>query len=427
MVKDNFVIKGDIVWSKTPQELQAVKDGFVVVVDGKSAGVFAELPEQYKNLEVLDYTGKLVIPGLVDAHIHAPQYAFRGTGMDLELLDWLDTYTFPEESKYVDLDYADKAYTIFADDLKNSATTRAVVFATRFVPSTVMLMDKLEESGVNTMVGKVNQDRNSNPKLQEASYEESLKDTVDWLDQVAAKNYKNTQPILTPRFTPTCTDELMEGLGKIKQERGLNLQSHLSENLSEIDWVKELCPWSTCYGDTYLHFGQLGKPGKAIMAHCVWSTPEEVEILKDTETYIAHCPQSNADLSSGIAPIRKYMDLGMHVGLGSDIAGGANLSMFRAIADAIAVSKLRWRCVDESLKPLTVAEAFFLATMGGGEFFGKVGSFDEGFEFDALVLDDSGLKTPREWDTVQRVERYCYLAEEGGKIEAKFVNGAQII
>jgi guanine deaminase len=426
MAKDNFVIKGDIVWSKTAQELQAIKDGYLVVKDGKSAGVFHELPADAASLELLDYTGKLVIPGMTDAHVHAPQYAFRGTGMDLELLDWLNTYTFPEESKYKDLDYADKAYSIFVEDLRNSATTRAVIFATRFVPSTELLMDKLEATGLNTMVGKVNQDRNSDPNLEEDTYESSLNDTNQWLDDCEKKGYKNTQPILTPRFTPTCSDELMEGLGKIKQERGLNLQSHLSENLSEIDWVKELCPWSTCYGDTYLHFGQLSKPGKAIMAHCVWSTPEEVEILKDTETYIAHCPQSNADLSSGIAPIRKYMDLGMNVALGTDVAGGANLSMFRAIVDAIAVSKLRWRCVDESLASLTVAEAFYLATIGGGKFFGKVGSFDEGYEADILVLDDSNIRTTRDFDAVQRVERYCYLAEEGGKIVAKFVAGNQL-
>ena len=158
----------------------------------------------------------------------------------------------------------------------------------------------------------------------------------------------------------------MKGLGELAAEYKVPAQSHLSENLSEIGWVKELCPWSTCYGDAYDHFGLLGE--KTIMAHCVYSTDEEVDLLRRTGTYIAHCPQSNAQLASGIAPIRRYLDLGMNVGLATDVAGGADLSMWRCMADAVAVSKLRWRLVDQSLSPLTTQEAFWMATMGGGSF-----------------------------------------------------------
>ena len=143
-------------------------------------------------------------------------------------------------------------------------------------------------------------------------------------------------------------------------------------------------------------------------------------------TYIAHCPQSNAYLSSGIAPIRHYLDLDMNVGLATDVAGGANLSMFRAVSDAVAVSKLRWRCVDQELAPLTIQEAFYLATLGGGSFFGKVGSLAEGYDFDALVLDDSGIRSPRELTVEQRLERFCYMQAEGGKIAHKFVAGSQL-
>lgn len=116
---------------------------------------------------------------------------------------------------------------------------------------------------------------------------------------------------------------------------------------------------------------------------------EETNLMRKNGVFIAHCPQSNANLSSGVAPVRRYLELGLHVGLGTDVAGGAHLSVFRALTDAIAVSKLRWRLLDDSLTPLAFAEAFWLATMGGGAFFGKVGSFEEGFAFDALVLDDS--------------------------------------
>jgi guanine deaminase len=219
----------------------------------------------------------------------------------------------------------------------------------------------------------------------------------------------------------------MGGLGKLKQERGLPLQSHLSENLSEIDWVHGLCPWSSCYGQTYEHFGEMDGEGKVVMAHCNYSTDEEVAILKRHNVFVATCPQSNMQLSSGIAPIRRYLVEGVHVGLGTDVAGGATLSMFRAVADLVGCSKLRWRLVDQNLKPLSTAEALYIATVGGGSFFGKVGSFERGFEVDALVLDDSGIRTPLDCDPAERVERYMYLAEEGGRIVEKYVAGVRVL
>ena len=422
----SFVIKGDVCYNVSPTQFDTRKDAYVVCVDGVSQGVFSELPEKYTGLPLIDCTGKLVTPGLNDIHVHAPQYTFRGIAMDLELLDWLNTYTFPEEKKYKDVEYASAAYDIFTDDLKHSPTTRAVIFATLHVPATKLLMDKLEATGLKTYVGKVNMDRNSPDILCEDSAEASLVATREWIEEVKG-TYKNTLPILTPRFTPTCSDELMKGLGDLVQEYGLPIQSHLSENLSEIDWVQGLCPWSTCYGQTYEHFGLLGGSTKTVMAHCVYSTDEEIALMKQAGTYIAHCPQSNMFLSSGIAPIKRYLDEGLNVGLGTDVAGGANLSMFRAVSDAVGVSKLRWRCVDQSFAPLTIQEAFYLATLGGGSFFGKVGSFAEGYEFDALVLDDSGIRSVRELDIAQRIERFAYLSSEGGTITQKYVAGVRVL
>jgi guanine deaminase len=427
METNSFVLKGDVCYNISKDLFDIRHLGYVVCVNGHSAGVYdnGSLPEQYTALPLIDCGHQLIVPGLNDIHVHAPQYGFRGIAMDLELLDWLNTYTFPEEKRYAELAYAENGYSIFAEDLQHSFTTRAVIFATMHVPATELLMDKLEATGLKTYVGKVNMDRNSPDYLTDGSAEQSLSATRKWLSEVESKHYVNTFPILTPRFTPTCSDELMKGLGEIKAELGLPVQSHLSENLSEIDWVKGLCPWSTCYGQTYEHFGLLGS-ARTIMAHCNYSTNEEIEILKKTDTYVAHCPQSNAFLSSGIAPIRRYLQEGMNVGLGTDVAGGASINMFRAVADAVACSKLRWRCVDQNLAPLTIQEAFYLATIGGGSFFGRVGSFAKGFDFDALVLDDSGIRSPRELNIAQRLERFCYLADEGGKLTAKYVAGRQI-
>ena len=166
---------------------------------------------------------------------------------------------------------------------------------------------------------------------------------------------------------------------------------------------------------------------KTVMAHCVWSTEEEVELMEKNGVFVAHCPASNMNLTSGIAPIRKYLNRGLHIGLGSDIAGGHSDSIFRAITDAIQVSKMYFRMVDETYNPLVFSEAFYLATKGGGAFFGKVGSFDEGYEFDAVVMDDSVLPHPQHLNLAERMERAVYLGLDEKNITAKFVAGEKIL
>lgn len=420
----SFVLKGNICYSEDPKHLKTVENGCLVCREGICAGVFEELPEEFAEYPLTDCGDHLITPGLVDLHVHAPQYAFRGLGMDLELLDWLNTNTFPEESKYRDLDYAKKAYEIFAAAMKKGATTRACIFATIHNPATELLMDLMEETGIRTMIGKVNMDRNSPDYLCEESAERSAGDTVKWLEETAGK-YENVRPILTPRFIPSCTDDLMRRLKEIQKKYDLPVQSHLSENQGEIAWVQELCPDSKFYGDAYDAFGLFGGEVKTIMAHCVSSTEPEIELMKERGVYVAHCPESNTNLSSGIAPVRTYLDRGMNVGLGSDVAGGSKDSIFYAMAHAVQVSKLRWRLQDTNLKPLTVEEAFYLGTMGGGSFFGKVGTFKEGYEFDALILDDSTLRHPQPLSLKERLERFIYLSDDR-HIAGKFAAGRKI-
>ena len=420
---NHFVIKGNICYSQEVKKITIVENGYLVCIDGVSAGVFQDLPIEYKDLECIEYTNKLIIPGLVDLHVHAPQYSFRSLGMDMELLDWLEICAFPEEGKFSDIEYAKKSYEIFVNDMKQSATTRACIFASRHVEATWILMNLLEKSGLNTYVGKVNMDRNAPEYLREKSAEESAKDTIKWLEKKG--EYKNTKPMLTPRFIPSCTDELMNKISEIQKEHKLPLQSHLSENAGEIQWVKELCPTSKHYGDAYKNFGLFGNEVPTVMAHCVHPCKDELDMMKERGIFVAHCPQSNTNLSSGIAPIREFLEEEISVGLGCDIAGGASLSIFRAMVDAIQVSKLRWRLVDQTKKPLTVPEAFYLGTKGGGEFFGKVGSFEEGYELDIVVLDDTTLPYPQELTVEQRLERMIYLSDER-HIIGKFVAGKQL-
>lgn len=424
MEKQKYILKGHFCYSESLDTIVIKKNHYCICEDGFSKGIYDEIPAEYKDLEVLDFGDRIIMPGLVDLHVHAPQYSFRGLGMDEELLMWLEHRTFPEEAKYKDECYAKKAYTIFTKDLKNSATTRACIFATVHSDTTMLLMKLLEESGIPSYVGKVNMDRNAPEYLVEKDACASLEDTKTWLKQCENKSAL-VKPILTPRFIPTCSDELMDGLAKIQKEYGLPVQSHLSENESEGAWVLSLCKGITNYAQGYERAGLFGNGVKTIMAHCVYSNEEEIQQMAQAGVFVAHCPQSNTNLSSGIAPIRKLLEAGVRLGLGSDIAGGSSLSIFRAMTDAIQVSKLRTKLAKTQEKPITIAEAFYLATKGGGEFFGKVGSFEEGYELDALVLDETKLPYPQELTILERLERFVYLGERSDILH-KFAAGKQL-
>ena len=441
MVKNTFFLKGDICWSSSPLSLKTAPNSFLLCWDGKSGGIYAEIPPQYTNLPVMDFTGKLIIPGLTDLHIHAPQFTFRAMGMDMELLEWLNKNTFPEEAKYRDLEYAREAYKEFIKHEKKGPNTRLCIYATTHVQGTLLLADMLEESGLVGYVGKVNMDRNCPDYIRE---DDSKAATLEWLDEYYKRReeglYKNTMPILTPRFIPSCSDELLKSLSEIKRKYGLPVQSHLSENRKEIEWVRELCPKSENYAKAYADFGLMEGEKAVIMAHCVWSDEKELDLLAEKGVYIAHCPQSNINLSSGIAPARRFLEKGIHVGLGSDVAGGVHTSIFRAMTDAIQVSKLRQALIAPKEKSLTLEEAFYLGTAGGGSFFGDAGSFEEGWDFDAIIIDDSSLNafanTPgRNKQAIDkeagmclhdRLERVVYLSDDSHIIK-KYVRGNPVL
>ena len=233
---------------------------------------------------------------------------------------------------------------------------------------------------------------------------------------------KLVRPIITPRFIPTCTPEMLRACGELAKKYNLPVQSHLSENHDEIAWVSQLEPESTCYGDAYFRYGLFGQT-PTVMAHCVWSSPEEIALMKRQQVMVAHCPTSNFNVSSGMAPIRTYLDEGIPVGLGSDISGGHDLSIFRMMLYAIQVSKMVY-CHNKSIPFLTLSEAFWIATKSAGSFFGKVGSFEEGYEFDALVIDDAELNHDN-YTLAQRLERFVYIGDDR-HIVARYCQGRLI-
>jgi len=424
----SFILKGHICHTPEANNLVIRENAYAVCEDGICRGIFDEIPERFTGLEIIDCGNRLVLPGMVDLHIHAPQFAYRGTGMDCELLDWLTQNAFPEESRYADPEYASKAYGIFAEKMRQGATTRAVIFATIHPKATLILMDLMEKnSGIVSLVGKVNMDRNAPPGLTEKDALSAAEETRHFIEESLKRGYRHTRPIVTPRFVPCCTDELMEELGRIRNEYDLPVQSHLSENPGEIELVAELEPEAAFYGDAYDRHGLFGRNGNTVMAHCVWSSPEETQRILDNGVWIAHCPSSNMNIRSGIAPVRRYLEKGIRVGLGTDVAGGTTESMFRAVTDAIQVSKMYWRHIDQTAKQLTFPESLYMATKGGGAFFGRVGSFEDGYAFDVVVPDESGEPLARPLPVRDRLERAFYLELDRKGIAMKIVDGQIII
>ena len=418
VTETKFIIKGTFIDTLTKDEFR-IRKGFILVEDGLIKNFSEENPDT--SIKLYDYTGKLIIPGLSDLHLHASQYPNTGLGLDLELLDWLDTYTFPEESKYKDIEYAKKAYQTFVDDLAKTATTRASIFATLHTDMTLLLMDLLEQKKICAYVGKVGMDRNCPDFYIEKNGKE---ETLRFVEECQKRNYKFVKPIITPRFTISCTDEYMKYMGELAKKYNIAVQSHLSENFGEIDFVRQLRPNDKFYGESYDKNGLFGKEVKTVMAHCVHCPKEESELIKKNGVYIAHCPTSNSNISSGICPAGRYLREGYNIGIGSDISGGHTLDLFEVIRHAIQVSKMNLRYINPNEKPLTLSETFFMATNKGGSFFGKVGVFEKDYEFDAIVLDESLIKNIREYNEKERLERFIY--NKDAKIESKFIRGNKI-
>lgn len=412
-------IKGDIIFTKNINQFEIIEDGYLVIKDDKIERVCQELDE---NIDIIDYTNHIIIPGFVDVHMHAPQINNIGLGADKQLLDWLNTYTFKEESKYSNVDFAKKSYNRFVDKLCKNGITSSVIFGSIYKDTTIHLMDLIEEVGLRAYVGKVNMDRNS-PSYYIEETQKSIEDTLEFVENTINK-YKNVKPIITPRFVPSCTVNLMKELGDIAEKYDLKVQSHLSENLDEISLVKELHQECNSYINVYERYG-LTRKNKTVMAHCVWADDEEIKSLIQNEIIVAHSPYSNGNISSGIAPVKKMLQKGVKVGLASDISGGHDMFMGRIMMLASIFSKMRWVHIDNEYTNLTDEELFYMATKGGGEFFGKVGSFEEGYSADFLVIDDKSLEDSNERNVRQRLQRFLYIGDDRN-IKSVYVNGKLI-
>ena len=418
------IYKANIMHTPTPDHFEVYQGGYIVVDEaGYVQGIYEVLPLEMVGMPVVDYGDRLLIPAMNDMHVHAPQYANMGVAMDMELIPWLNVYTFPEEEKFADERYAKSVYDAFVMELCRQGTMRAAVFATTHLSATQLLAKIFDEVGMGALIGLVGMDRYSPDKLANTllSWKADMQELVQ-----SMVNSAKVKPIITPRFIPSCTPAMLQTMGDMAEQYSLPVQSHLSENKREIAWVKELEPQSCCYGDAYHRYGLFGQT-PTLMAHCCYTGNEELELMRANNVCVVHCPTSNCNLASGIAPIRKFLQSGVRVALGSDMAAGHHLSIFRVMQYAVQMSKLQYALSDGELPFLTLSEVFFMATKAGGSFFGKVGSFENGYEFDAVVMDDSVLVHPQALNLAERMERAVYLGLDEKNVTAKYVAGRKVI
>ncbi|MBI6855011.1 guanine deaminase [Pseudomonas cichorii] len=356
-------------------------DGLLLVEDGKitAVGHAADLLDTLgSDVELIEYQDALITPGFIDTHIHLPQTGMIGSYGE-QLLDWLNTYTFPCERQFSDPAHAAEVADIFLKELLRNGTTTALVFGSVHKESVEALFSAARQLNLRMIAGKVMMDRNAPDYLvdtAESSYADSKALIERWHGE-GRLSYA-----VTPRFAPTSTPEQLTLAGKLLTEYpGLYMQTHISENLQEIEWVKALFPERKNYLDVYDHFQLLGE--RSVFAHGVHLCDEQCARLAETGSAIAFCPTSNLFLGSGLFNLPMAEKHGIHVGMGTDVGGGTSFSILQTLNEAYKVMQMQ----GARLSPF---KSLYLATLGGARALrldDRIGSLKPGNEADFLVLD----------------------------------------
>lgn len=351
-----------------------VKDDLVVKV-GEAGAMLANLPA---DCTLTEYTNCLLTPGFVDTHIHYPQIEMIAAYGE-QLLEWLNTYTFPVEAKFADPAYARTIADRFLEELLRCGTTTALVFGTVHKQSVDAFFEASEARNLRMIAGKVMMDRNAPDNLidtPESSYQDSKALIAKW------HNKGRQRYAVTPRFAPTSTAEQLRKAGQLLREHpDVYLHTHMSENHSEVTWVKALFPECDGYLDTYDQAGLLGR--RSVFAHCLHLTNSEWQRMAETHSNIAFCPTSNLFLGSGLFNLKRAVQENIGVGLGTDVGAGTSFSILQTLSDGYKALQLR----GDTLTPF---KAFYLATLGGAralDMEDKIGNFQAGKEADFIVLD----------------------------------------
>ncbi|XP_059910358.1 guanine deaminase [Gadus macrocephalus] len=436
----NFkVFRGTIVHSTQEEALVILEDALLGVDSTGKISFVEKGPELEKVSAKFGFNPSAVtqlspqeffMPGLVDTHIHAAQYSFAGTALDLPLLDWLQTYTFPVESRYSDLEFAREVYTHVVKRTLRNGTTTACYFATIHTDASLLLGEIANDFGQRALVGKVCMDRNGLHEHYKEETQESLDETSRFISELIKRKYPLVKPVVTPRFSVSCTSELMLKLAEVARNNNLHIQSHISENKDEVELVQQLFSESESYTDVYRKHNLL--TSKTIMAHGCYLSDEELKIFHQTGSSLAHCPNSNLSLCSGLLDVRKVLSHKVKLGLGTDVAGGYSPSMLDAVRRTRDTSKAL-KIQDPAHQTLTWEETFRLATLGGSQALSmddQTGNFVVGKYFDALRVNVAAPNGPI--DLVQDdgpkvlLEKFLNLGDDRNILEV-YVAGRKVV
>lgn len=362
--------------------IEYFEDGLIVVDKNGHVSQIGEaeplLPSLPANTKLVDYSGKLILPGLIDTHVHYPQTdVIASYGVDL--LHWLNTYTFPTEDQFKSEQHASEVAEFFLDELLRNGTTTALVLGTVHPTSADALFSAAQQRNLRMLAGKVMMDRNAPDYLLDTpttSYEQSAT-LIDKWHKVDRLHYA-----ITPRFAPTSSDQQLELVGKLAAEvPDAYIHTHVAENKKEIAWAKELFPWSRSYLDVYDHHGLLRE--RSIYAHGIYFDETDRKRMAQTGASIASCPTSNIFLGSGLFNYQQALEDGIRVGVATDVGGGSSFSMLQTLAEAYKVQQLNG-------SQLSPDRMLYLATLGNARCLyldDKIGNLSAGKEADFIVID----------------------------------------
>jgi len=374
------IFKASVINPIAADRVDRYDPGYLVVTGNRIERLTRDDPRPaFPSAEFIDLRNKTILPGFVDTHVHLPQFRIMGVGSG-DLLTWLNKYTYPEEARFANPEYAATVAGEFFDAVAAHGITTALVYSSIHEEATDLAFSTARQKGIRAFIGKVMMDRNSPEALledAEASIARSLRLFEKWDGAEGGR----LRYVFTPRFAGACSMELMKRVGKIARDRKAFVQSHLSENIDEVKWVRRLFPECASYTAIYDSAGMLTE--RCIMAHCIHLSTDEIARLSRSEVNIAFCPYSNRTLGSGTMPYQKLRDAGLNISLGTDVAGGPSLAMLEQMQEAIAAAHISW------------AEALYLATLGGAKALGlsdQIGNFESGKDADFVVVDQSSVR-----------------------------------
>lgn len=369
---------------KTPA-VEYIDDGVLIVENGlvcETGPAAALLPGLSGDIEVADFSDKLIIPGLIDCHVHFPQIDIIASYGE-QLLDWLNRYAYPAERKFADPEHAAEVAEFFIDELLRNGTTTALVFSTVHRQSADAIFESASRKNMRLVSGKVLMDRNCPEELRDdpvSGYEDSRRLVEKW------HGTGRLLYAITPRFALTSSESQLAEAGRLANEHAdVYVHTHLAEHSQEVELIAKQFAWSRSYLDVYDHFGLLRE--RSVFAHCLYLDDQDRKSLADNGGAMAFCPTSNLFLGSGLFDLRSAREKNVRVGLGTDVGGGTSMNMLRTASEAYKVLHLQ----DQTFPPF---DAFYLATLGAARALyleDRIGNFETGKEADFVVLDSEAI------------------------------------